>query len=319
MANPVLSRVVHSSFGDHLMRLLEQSIRQQPNHLQVLTYHRILEPVGFDKQMAYLATNYHVVSMVQLLDACREDGELPPGSVMVTFDDAYLDFADCAWPIMKRYQLPATLFVPTAFPDHPERIFWWDRLQYALEHSSRHSVLNTPAGRFSLETPKLRMKAYRSIRDHLKTLSYTETLSWTHQICTELDAPPAPHRVLGWDALRQLAEDGVTLGAHTRRHRPLNQLSPEEIKEEVRGSLQDIEREIGTVLPIFAYPDGRFNDEVVEAVKRAGIVVAFTTIRGSNDIKQADRLRLRRINVGPSATTSVLRAWLLHATLSPRW
>lgn len=310
---------MHSSFGDRLMSLLEKSVHQQPDRLQVLTYHRILNPHGFDRQMAYLAAKYHVISMPELLDARRDGDELPSGSVMVTFDDAYLDFADCAWPIMKRYQLPATLFVPTAFPDHPQRIFWWDRLQHALEHTPRHSVLNTPAGRFSLETPNLRMKAYRSIRDHLKTLPYSETLSWTHQICNELDASPAPHRVLGWEALRQLAEEGVTLGAHTRHHRPLNQLSPEEVKEEVRGSLQDIERESGAVLPIFAYPDGRFSDEVVEAVKCAGIDMAFTTIRGSNDIKHTDKLRLRRINIGPRATLPVLRAWLLHATLSPNW
>jgi len=311
----MINRIVQSGVGARLIELLEQGVSQKPDHLQVLTYHQVLEPEAFDRQMAYVSEAYHVISVAELLDACRTGSELQQGSLLITFDDAYVDFADCAWPIMKRYQLPATLFVPTAFPDNPNRIFWWDRLQYALEHTPRRDTLDTPAGRFSLKTAGRRHEAYRSIRDHIKKRPYSELLSWTHQICNTLEAPPAPHRVLGWAALRRLAQEGVTLGAHTRYHRFMDQLLPEEIEEEVMGSLHDIEREIGAVPPIFAYPDGRFNEDVVEFLEGAGIRVAFTTVRGTNNMKDADRLRLRRINIGPRATLPVLRARLAQAAL----
>jgi peptidoglycan/xylan/chitin deacetylase (PgdA/CDA1 family) len=234
---------------------------------------------------------------------------------MITFDDAYANFAECAWPIMKRYGLPATLFVATAFPDNPRRIFWWDRLEHALTHTSRRGSLDSPVGRISLETAAQRMKAYRRLRDYVKTLPYSETLAWTHKICSELDAPEPEPGVLGWQTLRHLADEGVTIGAHTRSHRWLTQLSPEEVEAEVKGSLADVEKEIGAAPPIFAYPDGRFNEEVVEILKQAGIVLAFTTIRGVNDIRHIDGLRLRRINIGPRATPLTLRAWLLHASM----
>lgn len=318
MANLILNRLVHSTPGAGLMSLLERGTQQRSHLLPILTYHRVLAVDGFEQQMAYLAANYHVISMPELVDVLESGRQLRPDSLMITFDDAYADVGEHAWPIMKRYDLAATVFVPTAFPDNEERIFWWDRLQYAFEQTPRRDDLETPAGPVSLQTAKQREQAYRKVRDYVKILPYFDLLSWTDEICRRLEAPPAPHRVLGWQALRQLAEDGVTLGAHTRSHRFLDQLSPAEVEEEVAGSLHDIEREIGDVLPVFAYPDGRSNDEVVKVVEGVGVRLAFTTGPGANDLERCDRLRLRRTNIGPSASVADLRARLLQAKLPLR-
>lgn len=315
MANQFVSRFVNSAIGTGLITFLEQSINHKPGVFQVLTYHRVLDAYRFEAQMVYLSAFYHVISMQELLDACTAGGELPPGALLVTFDDAYLDFEECAWPIMKKYELPATIFVPTAFPDNPSLVFWWDRLQHAFEHTPRRDKMETPAGVVSLNTTKQRNQAYRAVRDHLKKLPYTELLSWTHRICSDLDAPPAPHRVLGWQALRQLAQEGVTVGAHSRRHRFLDQLERDEVQRELQGSLHDIEKEIGSALPILAYPNGRLNDEVVQVADSVGFQLAFTTARGANHLQDADRLRLQRVNVGPRATVAELRARLLQAML----
>jgi peptidoglycan/xylan/chitin deacetylase (PgdA/CDA1 family) len=91
----------------------------------------------------------------------------------------------------------------------------------------------------------------------------------------------------------------------------MNRISPEEAREEVVGSLRDLEREIGSVLPIFAYPSGGFNDAVVRVLEQAGVKLAFTTRRGINDLCRPDPLRLRRINVGQRTTLAALRAQLL--------
>ncbi|MGB3713955.1 MAG: polysaccharide deacetylase family protein [Candidatus Promineifilaceae bacterium] len=295
------------------MTLLERAVGQHTNRLQVLTYHRIIDRRGFEQQAKYLAANYRVISMTELLMCCNGDHKLLPGSIMITFDDAYYDFAEIAWPTLKRHKLPVTLFVPTGFPDQSERIFWWDRLQHALNRTSRRERINTPIGWISLTTELQRQQAYERLRRYVKTLTHNEALYWTYHFCDDLDAPPPEHDVLGWDALRQLVSEGVTLGAHTRNHPLMNRISAKEARAEVDGSLKDLEREIGAVMPIFAYPDGRFSDEVVRIVKDAGIVLAFTTVRGTNDLDYADRLRLRRNDI-QRLTLPVLRARLLHSS-----
>jgi len=134
---------------------------------------------------------------------------------------------------------------------------------------------------------------------------------YIEELCQELNADPPEPSVLSWDALRHLANQGVTLGAHTRTHPLMNRISPQEAQAEALGSLQDLEAEIGSAPPIFAYPGGGINDEVVQGVAQAGFALAFTTGRGLNNWQTADRLRLGRINIGPRTTLTALRMQLL--------
>jgi peptidoglycan/xylan/chitin deacetylase (PgdA/CDA1 family) len=309
-----LNKLISSRLGDSLMSNLERRLLRRTNLVRVLTYHRVTDPSGFEGQMKYLAENYPVVSMAEMFSCRQGKQQLPPRAVMITFDDAYQDFADYAWPILRRYRLPVTLFVPTGFPDHPERIFWWDRLKYALENTPRRNVLNTPFGRFSLETDDDRRRAFRQLRSHLKGLPHGELLVWTHKLCDQLEAPQPKHEVLDWSALRRLHAEGVTLGAHTRNHPLMDRIAPEQAESEAVGSLRDLQDQVGSVQPIFAYPDGRFSSEVIERLRRAGFAMAYTTIRGTNDMPRADPLKLRRNNI-QQLTVPVLRARLINAAL----
>jgi len=307
-----------------MIQLIEERVGHPPNLLSVLSYHRVdrlaacpmlsprvtVTPEAFEQQMSFLATNYHAISMPELIDTCRNKGTVPPRSVMVTFDDAYHDFAEHAWPILKRHDIPATLFVPTAFPDHPERVFWWDWLHHAV-HTTARNALEGPIGLLPLETETQRNRTFSRLRDHVKTLPHEVAMGWVEATCAQLNVSPPESRILSWDQLRRLSGEGVTLGAHTRNHPMMNHIAPERARAEAVDSLRDLQREIGRALPIFAYPGGGFNDEVVHGLKREGFMLAFTTIRGINQFPGADRLRLRRLNVGPQTTLAALRAQLL--------
>ncbi|MBM2850638.1 MAG: Polysaccharide deacetylase [Anaerolineales bacterium] len=124
MFKRVSSLAAQSKAFSTFVALLEQAGGARPNLLGVLTYHRVDEPGAhpalypglisatpevFGQQMDYLATNYHVVSVRELIEVYRTGGVLPPRSVTITFDDACHDFAEYAWPILKRYRLPVTL------------------------------------------------------------------------------------------------------------------------------------------------------------------------------------------------------------------
>ncbi len=102
------------------------------NSLCVLAYHRVSDPkdspmldpgllsatlASFEQQMCYLTKDYQVVSLEEVLNAVERETCLPSRAVLITFDDAYCDFADYAWSILNRFRLPATIFVPTAYPN----------------------------------------------------------------------------------------------------------------------------------------------------------------------------------------------------------
>jgi peptidoglycan/xylan/chitin deacetylase (PgdA/CDA1 family) len=121
--------------------------------------------------------------------------------------------------------------------------------------------------------------------------------------------------VLDWSTLRRLAGEGLTLGIHTRTHPLLDRVRLETAVEEIRGARDDLEREVGPTLPVLAYPSGAHGGDAVEAARRAGIELAFTTRRGGVDLRRADPLRLPRINVGRRAGAPLIRTQLVWASV----
>lgn len=263
-------------------------------------------PSSFAQQMRHLARYYHVVSMPDVLDAVKRNRPIRERSVLITFDDAYADFADIAWPILRRFHLPATLFVPTAYPGRPELAFWWDRLYQAFERTLRVELGGTPLGTLSLANPEVRRRSLRALQNYVPTVPHDEAMRLVDSVCAQLvETPVKGGSVLNWDQLRMLARDGVTLGSHTRTHPILTQLPPDRIREEVRGSQEDLKSQIGTAWPIFCYPNGDHNETVTTILREQGIWLGFTTLVGENELRSTDLLRLRRTGITPRSTLPV--------------
>lgn len=316
------------------IRLLEKLGDRNTQLLRVLTYHRVDEPdanpdlypnlIGatpeeFDWQMGYLADNYQVVSMSDVLEAFVSGVRLPPKPVLITFDDGYKDFAEHAWPILRKHELPVTLFVATGFPDQPEQSFWWDRI-YAALRSTKCNELVTPTGRISFDG-STHASAMRQLVSLIKSSPDEAVPGLVAQICDDLGAPASqPNPVLGWDSLQELAAEGVTLAPHTRLHPLLNRVSADRAREEIEGSLRDLQAKLGNVLPVFAYPSGAYTREVVEMLPSLGMRLAFTTCRGLNDLSSTDPFRIRRINIGRRTSKALLRTQLLSCAVHlNRW
>lgn len=306
--------------------------------LRVLTYHRVMEPLEaqtvdrsllsatpavFDKQMRYLAKHYYAVSAEEALDAVRENRSLPERAVLVTFDDAYWDVGRIAWPILQQYGIPATVFVPTAYPDHPEREFWWDRLYRAFASSPQAALDLAPLGSLPLHTHEARRTSLRAVQNHLKTIPHTVAMPLVDWICGELgDQSPVPNSnsTLCWSELRALAREGMTLGVHTQTHPALDQLPLDQVRAELQGAREDLQREIGSVLPICAYPFGAYNDQVVEVAREEGFEMALTCLDGHNQLSSTDPLQLCRTNITLRTSPLIFRMRLLRVfSYVDRW
>ena len=303
--------------------------------LRVLTYHRVANlqdsptlhpqiisatPANFEKQMRLVAQKYRVVSMPQVLEAIAKKASLPPRAILITFDDAYFDFG-LAWSILKSLKLTATLFVPTAYPDHPERAFWWDRLYRAVMHSARRELNLAVLGVLPLGDAKMRAEGLKRIQNHIKNIPHHEATALVNEVCEKLDSKPLVQKsVLSWKELQLLSKEGVTMCAHTQTHPIMTQLTPEDLRREVVGSQGDLKREIGATLPIFCYPSGSHDDAVVEVLREENFTVAFTTMKGQNDLRTADLLRLRRTNMTRRTSLPIFRVKLMRwGSYMDRW
>jgi peptidoglycan-N-acetylglucosamine deacetylase len=83
--------------------------------------------------------------------------------------------------------------------------------------------------------------------------------------------------VLGGAALCDILSQGFEIGAHTVSHRVLSGLSDQDLAEEVRGSKQMLEEQLGKEVQMFSYPRGRYDRRVVKCVQQSGFTGARTT------------------------------------------
>jgi peptidoglycan/xylan/chitin deacetylase (PgdA/CDA1 family) len=319
----VLRKLASSRPAATGLDLLERLVPGRPDSLAVLTFHRVTSdpdvvpgllsatPDGFAELLDAVTKRHTVVGIDEVVRRVDGGSGLPRRSLLLTFDDAYVDFAQHAWPALRERALPAVLFVPTAYPDSPERTFWWERLHGAVTTTSRPSIAS--GGReLPLGTREQRVAAYRALRDALKAMPHERLLETVDETVAELGGATPATTVLGWTELRELASQGVALAPHTRTHPLLPRLDPTGLEAEIAGSRDDLARMTGSDLPVFAYPSGAASPGVVRAVAAAGFGVAFTTARGVNDLRTASWLLLRRVNVSVRTPISLVRAQVIR-------
>ncbi len=306
---------------------LERMDARQPDVLRVLTYHRVDEedggscldpdlisatPEQFRQQMVWLRKNYRVLPLDEVIDCLERGEQVPSRSVLITFDDAYRDFYDNAWPILRSLELPATLFVPTAYLDGTLRCFWWDEL-YAGLRSFRRAAISIPdLGTFSLATPGARRSLLRRLRSLALTLPQDRLQAFVHRILDLLQAPPINESsTISWHELEEMVAQGLAVGNHTWRHSSLPTLTPAEVALEVGRANAAIKEHLGRVWPAFAYPYGRYCDVAVRTLEREGFRVAFTTRSGFNHRPAEATMEMRRIGVSRHYSLDEFR---LHMT-----
>lgn len=104
----------------------------------VLCYHRFEEkvrdslaitPAEFERQMQALKdAGFSVIPMQDFLAWRRGEKNIPPKSALITIDDGYVSGYDVAWPILKKYGYPFTMFVYIKYVNSGGKAITWDQL-----------------------------------------------------------------------------------------------------------------------------------------------------------------------------------------------
>lgn len=112
--------------------------------IPILAYHNFTKDEGssysiniieFEKQMNYLAThNYSVISLSELLKGLK-NGQLPPKPVVITIDDGFKSTFTLAYPVLKKYNFPATLFIYTDFIEKNSNSLTWGEIKEMTENN----------------------------------------------------------------------------------------------------------------------------------------------------------------------------------------
>ncbi len=264
----------------------------------------------FEAQMSWLTKHANPLSLREMAMRLQRGESLPSRSVAITFDDTFLNNRSVALPILERHHLPATFFISTGFIGQ-KRLFWTDKIEAVVNFTTIKEItlsLPSEANRnWPLRSPSEKIKAVLEIKGAMKLMEPVlrdQLIADLFTACglTETDIPDdiSNYQTLDWDDVRALDEGLCEVGGHTVNHEILAYLPERELKAEINGCLDALSVGLGHQVDLFSYPEGQanhYNDAAIGELKKAGVVVSPSAIRGANRPGD-DPFHLRRIMVG---------------------
>jgi len=220
----------------------------------------------FEEQCRMIAETCHPIDLATFRDARAGGCALPERPVLVTFDDGYRSVFDLARPILRRYKIPAAVFVCSE-PVRLQRLFWFDAVMRALGPDAFNAIRAQPGEAWR-----------RAAAEH------------------DTPASDAPEIAPMTEAqVRQLADEGFEIGVHTASHAPLNHAPAAVQRDELESCRSALESWTGRRVDAVAYPFGApgadYTTETVAIAEDLGFAAGFTT---RNDFARANEPALER-------------------------
>lgn len=285
----------------------------------ILCYHRIgsggvplysgLASEVFEAQIRFLQKHYRIISLDELYHEMQNPTSCEQ-MVAITFDDGYRDLFTHAFPILKRYRVPATVYLTVGAIETGEAA-WYDRIFVGLEVFSGNQlevVLERPRV-FQLDSIEARIDAGVAIIGYLRGMPDQIRREW----CTSFEKriPVHPEKLnncmLTWEHVRAMHQQGISFGSHTMTHPVFSRVPPEDMMKELLESKQVIEAKIGSPVRDFAYPFGKpadYGPQPEDLLRRCGYRTAVTTTEGINTTG-ANLYALRRTQIGEEQSVAM--------------
>ncbi len=259
-----------------------------------LAYHRIenlendpldlaITPAIFEQQLKYLLKAYDILSVKEAIALLESSKKLKKSVAVLTFDDGYNDFLKNAYPLLKKYHIPATVFIsPGVIEDGA--IYWWDKVIEVI-YKTKEKVLDLcecNLGVFKLLDRTQKHRAIKAIIHRLKKLNFTYREKLIKRIMKQLgieSIPKEKYNLLGWEDINMLNKDNVDFGLHGMTHTILTNLTAIEKDFEIKHGMEKFEQKVGKRVEYFAYPNGLADDydkSVMEYLEKYGFIAAFT-------------------------------------------
>jgi peptidoglycan/xylan/chitin deacetylase (PgdA/CDA1 family) len=248
----------------------------------------LISTAMLERHIDWMAKRFSIVSLDDIGRHLQSERTFGKPVAAITFDDGYSDVYHHALPLLRRKGIPAAVFVVTGLVGTGcPQIF--DRLYVLLRLLQSHGMplaYTVSCALRSLGLDSLALNSLSSAEDEpfrvMTILLNTMPRNNVERAMAALERSMSFDRKLleeftplTWEMLEAMHKSGITIGSHTKSHSLLTSESFETARQELAESKRTLESKLKTQAHHFAYPDGRFNARVVEAVRAAGYQFAY--------------------------------------------
>lgn len=311
-------------------RLVKDSAWRR-NKLLILCYHGVslddenewrpflyITPQQLERRLIALREGkYEVLPLEEALERLYRN-DLPPRSVTLTFDDGTYDFYAQAWPRLKAYSFPATVYLTTYYSELQRPIFSLVCSYLLWKARDRDGVNLTE---FGIDSPGVPRSAENREKAVAQIVQRVEQQDLDGEEKDEIASALAQHLGIDYQKLRakrilqlmnreevkQLADEGVDFQLHTHRHR--TPLSEELFRREIEDNRVRIANTVRGPRKHFCYPSGAYRPEFLSWLATEQVVSATTCDTGFATAK-TNPLLLPRLVDTTGRTDLEFESWI---------
>ena len=285
------------------------------DRLAIVTLHRVLPreyrdvyplrsiavtPETLARLLEFFSEHFECMTLGRAASLWQEgyDGDRP--LLAVTFDDGQEDNFLYARPLLAKFGVPATFFVPVN-PIDDQGHLWHDRIGFGAQRLGRLSGAPLEA-----MSPYLGRELRRGLGNALPARLVEAAKGMTPPRRARLlarlgellgeEVLPAWSGMMRWSQIRTLASEGHEIGSHGATHAILLERYEPDLGREVGGSRQRLEEVLAVPVRSFSFPNGNFDEAAIQAVHDAGYEWAVTTRPGLNP-RGTSSFALRRFDI----------------------
>ena len=276
--------------------------------------------VDFENQLKYFRKSYSVISIHELLAAIRKEQPLPNNSLLLTFDDGYIDHYINVLPLLIKYNMSgcfypcgkaidnnivldvnkihfiiASMLSPVALRNEIFTMLDEYRAEYSLESNEYYyNNLCIPNKYDTGDIIFIKRLLQRELRYEVRTRIISSLFT---KYVTSDEKGFSEQLYLNADNLNEIISEGMHVGIHGYNHFWLNTLSPEDQQKEITQSIQFLNSIGGKYNDLtICYPYGAIDESVLRIVENMLFGCGFIVDGRVADISYDHKYKLPRMD-----------------------
>jgi peptidoglycan/xylan/chitin deacetylase (PgdA/CDA1 family) len=238
----------------------------------IIYFHEIQDKQWFQSIIESLVKNYHIIGLKDL-EEYYYNKKIVKNSCHITIDDGDISFYKNAFPIIKKFSIPVSLYASPLIATERKNFWFQEIIGYDA---------NILGGIISEEfNYKFNHQVMPEIKNFLKTLAIGDILRIIKLYQNKTATPPKSPMNMDENQLNEISNSGlVDVGAHTLNHPCLINESEQVASNEIYESIDWLSKILNKEIKSFVYPNGNYGEREISLLKSKGIKLAFTTERG---------------------------------------
>jgi len=240
---------------------------------KVINFHDVYDGDWFEETICYLKDKYNIISPADII-AFYHNGKSLKNSCLITVDDGDETFYKIMYPILKKHNIPAILFVSPLIILRKASNFWFQEIR----NCERKNLIKYTISKINyIENEKDDYK-----HNFFSQIRIDDLWKIINDYKGEFNIPYLESFNMDYNQLLEIDRDGlVIIGAHTNWHPFLSQETDRRSEQEICQSIDELSKILGHDILFFAYPNGRkgidFGEREIKILEKTSVKIAFST------------------------------------------